>query len=59
MQLHPFSSSHAGQALSYGPPNREAVETRRLPAIAVRNSENSVEVDQDGSFFTGFDSPSA
>ena len=59
MQLHPFSSLRAGQAFSDGPPNRKAVETRRLPAIAVRSSENSVEVDQDGSFFTGFDSPSA
>ena len=59
MQLHPFSSLRSGGPFSSRFPNRKAAETRRLRASAVRNSGNSVEVDQDGSFLTGFDSPSA
>ena len=59
MQLRPFSSLRSGGPFSSRLPNREAAETRRLRASAVRNSGNSAEVDQDGSFLTGFDSPSA
>ena len=56
MQLHPFNSHRPGP---FSSPKREAAGPRRLLAIAERSLENSVAVNQDGSFFTGFDSPSA
>ena len=58
MQLRPVSSLRSGRAFSSRLPNRVAAKTRFLRAIALRSSGNSVEVDQDGSFFAGFDSPS-